>query len=228
MATKVFLLFLALIIISVCASARTLPMVENHEASEPLRSQIEGGGKTEIEASVPLPRPMSTGGGVKMINGGYTPHYDGHEKQDGVTPNGDEKQDGIAKGMMDEKTDDGNGKLRPESTVIQPPSMPIGVIPILPGGAGSFHFGLGPIDFGGNIGWGGFSPGYVVSYSQPQPYVVVSPYSTPYPIPSPFLPPGSAYGAGQPSQGYSSSYPSVRGYAHVSSQIGGFASNGNN
>ena len=48
------------------------------------------------------------------------------------------------------------------------------MIPILLGGAGSFHFGLSPIDFGGNIQWGGFSPGYVVSYSRPQSYVVVS------------------------------------------------------
>ncbi|CAO2814728.1 unnamed protein product [Amaranthus hypochondriacus] len=90
-----------------------------------------------------------------------------------------------------------------QSNIVQPSLMQAGLIPILPGvdgsfqfgpGRGSFDVGLGPIDFGFN--WG--QPGYVLGYNtQPNPYVVVSPYVTPFSLP-PNQPPRNVYNTGRP------------------------------
>ena len=90
-----------------------------------------------------------------------------------------------------------------QSNIVQPSSMQVGLIPILPGvdgsfqfgpGQGSFDVGLGPLDFG--FKWG--QPGYVIGYNtQPNPYVVVSPYATPFSLP-PNQPPRNVYNTGRP------------------------------
>lgn len=236
MDSKLCLLLLILTVMTVFVFARKPPLVENNEGFEPAPVSHEYASQTDLswsingKAFVPRPSPMSTGGGGKMEVGEFAPRKDGSQSING--------------GVKNDELGNGNGKGKLKTDSIQSGSTAMGLIPIILGGDGSFHFNIGSADFGGNIGWGGFIPGYVVSYGQPQPYVVVSPYTTPYYMPSPYAPPMAGYGQGQPSQGYpgpnptvggnappqtgygqpsmgySNPYPSARSYAPNSSEVG--------
>jgi len=110
------------------------------------------------------------------------------------TDEGEEKFNNMANRMVEADRSmvniDGNGKIKPDA--IKPNNLAIGLITIpgipLPGVDGGFHFQLGPIGFGIEMGGGpqlggsypsqGSYPGQPIPYSQP--YVVVSPYSLRY------------------------------------------------